>query len=103
MPELALDHDQRHALTRHLDRVRVAQLVRCEPPPHAGLASDASQLGAGGGRRPRASPCRAVDDAEQWSDRQRLARLEPGLKLLPRPVVHADLAAAAALAAPHQQ
>jgi hypothetical protein len=36
-------------------------------------------------------------------DRQRHPRLEPGLKLLPRPVVHANLAAAASLAAPHQQ
>ena len=49
MAELALDDDQRHALAGHLDRVRVAELVWREPPPHAGLASDAAQLGAGGG------------------------------------------------------
>src|SRR5919108_2113010 len=46
---------------------------------------------------------RAVDDAEQRPDGQLDARLEPGRELLPGPVVHADLAAAAALAAPHQQ
>src|SRR5688500_6860260 len=70
---------------------------------HAGLAGDAAQLRAGGGGRPRPSPCRAVDDAEQRSDRQLDPRREPGRELLPRPVVHADLTAAAALAAPHQQ
>jgi len=33
--ELALDHDQRDALARHLDGVRVAELVRSEAPrPH---------------------------------------------------------------------
>jgi hypothetical protein len=47
--------------------------------------------------------CRAGDDAEQRSDRQLHPRLEPGLKLLPRPVVHLDLTAVAALAAPYQQ
>ena len=34
MPELALDHDQRDPLARHLDRMRVAQLMRREPPTH---------------------------------------------------------------------
>jgi hypothetical protein len=42
--ELALDDDPRHALARHLDRVGVAQLVRCEASPHAGVAGDAAQL-----------------------------------------------------------
>ena len=45
--ELALDDDQRHALARHLDRVRVAQLVRREASPHAGLAAAAAQLARG--------------------------------------------------------
>jgi hypothetical protein len=35
--ELALDDDERHTLTRHLDGVRVTQLVRREAPPHTGL------------------------------------------------------------------
>ena len=30
--ELALDHDQRDPLTRHLYRMRVPQLMRREPP-----------------------------------------------------------------------
>jgi hypothetical protein len=71
--KLALDDDQRHALAGHLDGVRVTQLVRRKASPHAGLAGDAAQLGAGGGGRPGPSACGAVDDAEQWSDRQ----LEP--------------------------
>jgi hypothetical protein len=36
MPELALDHVQRHALARELKRVRVAELVRGEAAPDAG-------------------------------------------------------------------
>src|SRR5829696_8590328 len=81
----------------------VAELVRREASPHAGLAGDASQLGARGGRRPRAPARGAVDHAEQRSDRQLYPRVQPGRELLPRPVVHPDLAAAAALAAPHEQ
>jgi hypothetical protein len=46
--ELALDDDQRHALAGHLDGVGVAELVRREASPHAGLAGDASQLRARG-------------------------------------------------------
>lgn len=37
MPELALDDDQWHALARHLHRVRVTELMRCEPTGHARL------------------------------------------------------------------
>jgi hypothetical protein len=92
-----------NALTGHLDGVRVPQLVWRKASPHAGLAGDAAQLGAGGGGRPGPSARGAVDDAKQRSDRQPNPRLQPRLKLLPGPVVHADLAAPAALAAPHQK
>jgi len=58
----------------------------------------------GGGGRPRPSARGAVDDAEQGADRQLDPGLKPRLELLPGPVVDADLAAAAAaLAAAHQQ
>ena len=36
MSELALDHDERDALVRHLDRVSVPELVRREPAPDTG-------------------------------------------------------------------
>jgi hypothetical protein len=103
VPELALDDDQRHALAGHLDGVGVSKLVWREASPHARLAGDASQLRAGGGGRPGPPARGAVDDAEERSDRQLNARLEPGRELLPCPVVHADLAAAAALAAADEQ
>jgi hypothetical protein len=103
VPELALDDDQRHALAGHLDGMRVAQLVWREASPHPGLAGDAARLAAGGGGRPGPPSGGAVDDAEQRSDRQLDPRLEPWFELLPGPVVHADLAAPAALAPPHQQ
>src|SRR3954469_6877804 len=45
----------------------------------------------------------AVDAPEQRPERQLDPRLEPWFELLPGPVVHADLAAAAALAASDQQ
>src|SRR3954462_6003185 len=48
--------------------------------------------------RPRAG---GGHDAEQRPDRKRAPGLQPGRELLPGPVVHADLAAPAALAAPH--
>jgi hypothetical protein len=35
MSKLTLDHDQRNALVRHLDRVSVPKLMRREPSPHA--------------------------------------------------------------------
>src|SRR3954453_18659571 len=101
--ELALDDDQRNALTGHLDGVRLVQLVWRKASPRAGVAGDAAQLGAGGGGGPRPPARGAVDDAKQRSDRQPNPRLRPRLRPLPGPVVHDDLAAAAALAASHQQ
>ncbi len=35
MAELALDHDGRDAVVRHLDRVSVPKRMRREPPAHA--------------------------------------------------------------------
>jgi hypothetical protein len=39
MTELALDDQQRHPLSRHLNRVGVAQLVRSEAAPDTRLSS----------------------------------------------------------------
>jgi hypothetical protein len=50
MPELALDDRQRDPLVRHLDRMRVPELVRGEPPPNPGLCGEPAKLAAGGGR-----------------------------------------------------
>ena len=50
VPELALDHNKRDALVRHLDRVRMPQLVRSEPPPHARCGRGVVELLACGGR-----------------------------------------------------
>ncbi len=47
MPELALDHNQRHALMRHLDGMRVTELMGREPSPHARLDCGAPKLLAG--------------------------------------------------------
>ena len=44
MPELALDHVQRHALTRQLNRVSMAQLVWSEASPDAGFGGVAAKL-----------------------------------------------------------
>jgi hypothetical protein len=37
VPELALDNDQRHGLMRHLDSVRMAELMGGEPTAHTRL------------------------------------------------------------------
>src|SRR5215207_1593834 len=52
--ELALDDDDRHALARHLDGVRVAQLVWREASPHAGLVGYDGAAPSGRRRPPRA-------------------------------------------------
>lgn len=44
MPELALDDVQGHALTGHLDGVRVPQLMRRKAPPHAGPGGRPGEL-----------------------------------------------------------
>jgi hypothetical protein len=44
VPELALDHDERDAFVRHLDRVGVTQLMRREPTPHTRCGGRVVQL-----------------------------------------------------------
>ena len=91
MPELALDDVDRHSLTSELDGVRVPQLMRREPPTHAGLGGETSKLPADSSRRPCATAGRAVDDAEQRPDRQLHTVLEPAVEMLETPVIHSDL------------
>ena len=47
MPKLSLDDDERHALVRHLDGMRVTELTGREPPPDARLDRGAPELLAG--------------------------------------------------------
>src|SRR4051794_549628 len=75
----------------------------CEAPPDTGLGGGVTELGARGAGRPCAAAGRAGRDAQQRTDWKVDARGEPWLELLPGPVVHADLAAATALAAAHEQ
>ncbi len=44
MPQVTLDEQPRHALSRHLNGVRVAQLMRREPLSHAGQGGCVVQL-----------------------------------------------------------
>jgi hypothetical protein len=97
MPELALDDEQRHAFARHLDRVGVAELMGREPASYTGSGGGVVELQADTGGRPRATGGRASKDAEQSADRERGAQLQPWGELLPRPSVHPDFAALAAL------
>jgi len=99
MPELALDDDQWDALVGHLDRVRMAQLVRSEATSNAGGHCEMAQGGPSRGCRPAPSGRRPIHYAEQSADGQRQAHLYPLVEMLPAPGVHADLATAAALAA----
>lgn len=78
--------------------MRVAELMGSEAPPDAGFEREPPELGARRRARPRPAAGRTVDDAEERSDRHPGASDDPGAKLLPTPVVHAGLAALAALA-----
>jgi hypothetical protein len=44
VPKLPLDNNQRNALVRHLDGVRVPQLMRREPTPDASFSGRVMQL-----------------------------------------------------------
>jgi len=98
--ELALDHDQRDAFVCHLDRVCVPQLVRRERPPDARRGGRVMQLLARGRWFPAPAGGRAVDHAQQRSDRELAAELKPWVELLPGPAVHPDLAPLATFPAP---
>jgi hypothetical protein len=98
--EVALADDQRDAFPGHLHGVGVTELVWREPAPHSCRRGGAPQLGACCGRRPVASARSAVEDAEQWTDRERAPDVKPRLELFPSLCIHADLAAAVALAVP---
>ena len=87
----------------HLNRVSVAQLMRSEASANAGSSGCASQLGARPAGTPRPSAGASVDDAKQRTDRQRDARDEPRVKLLPSPIVHPDLPPSPSLAATDEQ
>jgi hypothetical protein len=79
--ELALDHDQRDPLPRHLNGVRVAQLMRREPPTDPGRDGGVVQLCADARRRARSAAGRPAHDAEHPSDRQGAAQLKPGFEV----------------------
>src|SRR5688572_1248012 len=94
---------KRHALAGHLDGVGVTELMWREPAPHSCRGGGAPQFGTRCSRRPVPSPRRAVDHAQQRTDRERAAHVKPRLELLPSPSVHADLATTATLPAPDQE
>lgn len=102
MTDLSLDHDQRDAFVRHLDRVCVAQLVWREAAPDARRGGCMMQLLACGRCFPASAGGRAVDHAQERSERELAAGLEPRVELLPGPAVHPDLSALAAVPAPHE-
>ena len=77
MPQLALNQRQRDPLMQQLDRVSVPELVGREPAPHACLERELAQLDPCSAGRPRPSPGRAVDHAEQRTDRKLQAVSEP--------------------------
>lgn len=98
VPKLALDHQQRDPLARHLHGVCMAELVRREPSSHPSTRGNLMQLGADPGRSPRSSARWTPQDAEQRADWKLGAQREPRRELLPAPPVHPNLAALAALA-----
>jgi hypothetical protein len=87
-------------LTGHLNCVRVPQLVWREAASDPGRLRGGAELAADPGGRARSTPRRAAQHAEQRSDGQINAELDPGVEVLPCPAVHPDLATFAALSVP---
>jgi len=54
--ELALDHDQRHALAGNLNGVGMSQLMRSEAPSHARRGRRSARAAAFAQCRPRVDP-----------------------------------------------
>jgi hypothetical protein len=77
VPELALDDNQWYALRGHLDRVRVAELMRGEAPTDAGGRREVAEYGSSGCWRPGSSGRGTADDAEQRADGHVQAALHP--------------------------
>ena len=69
VPQLALDDGERYALAGHLDRVRVAKLVRREAPADSSADGKVAQRAARGGWGPRPASGRSLHDAQQGADR----------------------------------
>jgi hypothetical protein len=65
--ELALDHDQRNPLARHLNRMRVPQLMRREPATNPSRERRVAELFADAGRCARAAACRLSRPVEKWT------------------------------------
>jgi hypothetical protein len=72
-------------------------MVWREAAANAPRERGAMQLGADRGRGARPAAGRTAQNAEQRADRQPLAELEPGVRLLPGPAVHPDLSPTTAL------
>src|SRR4051794_24915755 len=77
-------------------------MVRCEAPAHTGAGGKSAQHRTSWGGLPWASAGGAVDHAEQRADGHGATDGQPGFELFEAPVVHADLASAAAFAAAHE-
>jgi hypothetical protein len=83
--------------------VGVPKLVRGEASPDAGPGGSPAQIGSRRGVGPVPSARGSADDADQRSDRELEASVEPWLELLPAPRVHADFAAPSAFAMADEQ
>ena len=68
VPKLTLDHDQRNAFVRHLDRMSMAQLVGREPPSHTRSGGGMVQLLARRRRLPPTTSRRSVDHTQHRAD-----------------------------------
>jgi hypothetical protein len=90
MRELPLDHDQRDAFVRHLDSVRMPQLMRRHPAANPGVGGGPLELFAGGGGFPAPAGCRSVDHAQQRAGREAGADLHPRLEAGLGPTVQSD-------------
>lgn len=77
MPELSLDHHERHALVCHLNGMGMPELMGREAPADTCREGGMVQLLAGCGCFPVAPGGRAVDHAKERANGQLVPNLEP--------------------------
>src|SRR4051794_41830073 len=85
--ELALDDVERHTLSRHLDGMRVPELMRSEAPANTRLAAEPAEVGTDGALGPRPSGGRGGDHTGERPDRKCPARGGPRADPHPPPGV----------------
>jgi hypothetical protein len=101
--KLALNDVQRDTFSSHFDGMCMAELMWCEPTSDTGALRHSAQVLPSASTAPETAAAGLADQAQQWAHGEFAAEFQPSAELGPCPVVHANLAALAALSISHKQ